>query len=424
MTERRLSVRLHGVPLATLTQDDSGQLSLRYLDTADRPLSLGLPLQEAPHGHAACEAYFGGLLPEGDAARVAIARRFGANARNTFSLLGAIGRECAGAVSLHDPADVPRPDDDVPPMLRVLDDAELAAHLRDLPRKPLFLGVDGLRLSLAGTQDKAAVCMIDGQPALPLAGTPSTHILKPSHDRLPHTVENEWLCLSLARQAGFAVPAVEIRTADGLPYLLIERYDRHVAPDGRVRRIHQEDFCQALGVPSALKYQADGGPGLAACFALAERLAAPGVARTDLLRRAVFNFLVGNGDAHAKNFAILHPAAGGSRLAPAYDLLSTRFYPDLSDRMAMKVGNSYRVDDMTAARWRRLCEDAQLGFPLLRRAMADVNAALQAAVAHLLAQGPDPARQALLAFIRDHAATLAARFEAQVAHGRGGKPAS
>lgn len=277
MSPKRLSGRLHGRPVANLDQDDSGRMQMAYLPGSIRPISLSMPIREEPYASAACEAYFGGLLPESDEARKLIARRYGANPNNSFTMLQAIGHDCAGAVSLHPPDDPVIPAQTLPLVGRPISESELAGHLRDLPKKPLFLGIEGLRLSLAGVQNKAALCMIEGQLAIPLCGTPTTHILKPSVSGYEDIVLNEYLCLTLARLVNLKVPAVEYRRAEGLPYLLIERYDRRIDDVRRIGRIHQEDFCQALGVRSAIKYEVDGGPRAADCFQLMERTRRPAV---------------------------------------------------------------------------------------------------------------------------------------------------
>lgn len=405
----QLSVRLHGFPLGELGQDDHGRMWFRYLPAAGRSLSLCLPVREEPYDHRACEAYFGGLLPEGELARKAIARRYGANARNSFSLLRAIGYDCAGAVSLHAPSDPVAPAEHFMLKARPMPEAELAAHIRDLPRKPLFMGAEGMRLSLAGAQDKAAVCLVEGQPALPLEGTPTTHILKPGIEHLEDTVLNEYVCMTLAKTVGLDVPAVEMREAEGIPYLLVERYDRRLRNDGQLIRIHQEDFCQALGVPAAMKYQADGGPSLEDCFSLTLRFSAPAVARTQLLKRIVFNVLVGNGDAHAKNFSIIHSGDGRVSLSPAYDIVCTRLYSDLADKMAMKIGGCYRVGEIYARHWRRFCEETDLGFPLLKRTIQGMSESLLKAI-----QGErtaaSPKARIILDIIERHTETVVHRF--------------
>lgn len=366
-SEKELSVRLAGQPVGVLSQDPQGKMNFVYLPAAHQVLSLSLPLTDASYGHERCEAYFGGLLPESESARKAIGLRFGINPKNTFSLLKAIGHDCAGAVSLHAP-DAPITEREPLSLKgRVLTDAELATHIRELPRKPLFIGVEGLRLSLAGAQDKAAVCLLDNQVALPEDFNPTTYILKPAIDLLDGTVQNEVLCLRLAARLGLNVPEVQIRQVEDLSYLLVQRYDREILSDGRLRRIHQEDFCQALSVASAYKYQREGGPGFKECFDLLKRTSRPALDRTQLAETMVFNFLVGNMDAHGKNFSLLHKTAGLTRMAPLYDVLCTRVYEGLTDRMAMKVGSEYEVSRVFSRHWEAMCKEMGFSYPALKK---------------------------------------------------------
>lgn len=206
---------------------------------------------------------------------------------------------------------------------------------------------EDIRISLAGVQDKLAVVVNpSGRIGLPRGTTPSTHILKPASterrgrrgDRLayPALVANEAMCLTLARHAGIEVPELQVLNVDDEPALLIARYDRR-GLDGRLVRLHQEDFCQALGIPSRQKYEADGGPGLGQALDLIRRYSSQVVEDTDaFVDRVAFNYLIGNCDAHAKNFSLLY-ARDGTRLSPAYDLLSTEVYDHLSRKMAMSI---------------------------------------------------------------------------------------
>lgn len=412
---KRLSVRLHGMPVSTLEQDDSGRLQMSYLPEATRPLSLSLPVREEPYASDPCEAYFGGLLPESEQARKQIARRYGANPNNSFSLLQAIGYDCAGAVSLHPPDDPVIPAQTLPLLGRPISETELAGHLRDLPKKPLFLGIEGLRLSLAGVQNKAAICMIDGQIALPLGGTPTTHILKPSVPGYENIALNEYLCLTLARLVHLTVPAVEFRKAEELPFLLIERYDRWVDDAQRIGRIHQEDFCQALGVRSAIKYEVDGGPRAPQCFQLMEKTSRPAVSIKRLLEHLIFNILVGNCDAHAKNYSLLLHDDGLVELAPVYDVVCTRFYLEFLPRMAMKIGGYPHVEDLLARRWQRFSEEVGIGFPLLRSTLRSMHLALQNAIERLVQEPQPEGSQELLEIISAHAAGVLLRFEQSLA---------
>jgi serine/threonine-protein kinase HipA len=367
MNEKTLVVCLYGQRLGLLQQTPTGKMVFTYDDGTTARLSLGMPLRTEPYDEIHTEAYFGGLLPESDMARLAIGKRYGINHNNTFSLLKAIGYDCAGAVSLHLPdADLPRVAQDTFPLTgKVLSERALHRHILELPRKPLFLGVEDLRLSLAGAQDKAAVCLINNSVSLPTDGCPTSHILKPMVQGLEGMVHNEYFCLKLAERLGLTVPKAEIRWAQETPYLLIERYDRIVSND-TVQRIHQEDFCQALGIVSAHKYQREGGPDFKACFDLLRETTQPAKDRNALAKRVVFNYLIGNMDAHGKNFSLLHQKDSTTTLAPVYDVVCTRIYPDLTRKMAMKIGGYYEADTIMPRHWQRLCQDTGYAYPALR----------------------------------------------------------
>jgi serine/threonine-protein kinase HipA len=269
---RALDVYLNTDLAGHLTQDDDGDMSFQYaaswLQQPDAiPLSHSLPLRQERFRRKDCRGFFAGILPE-EAKREMIARNLGISARNDYAMLERIGGECAGAVTFL-PHGEPLPDRHYG--YRDLSDGELAAILKELPRRPLLAGEEGIRLSLAGAQDKLAVRVEGNAISIPLGGAPSTHILKPDIERFPGLVHNEAFCMRLAA-AGLPAAAVETRKAAGIPFLLVERYDRHHGrgPDGAtvVERLHQEDFCQALGIVSENKYQKEGGPSLKQCFAL------------------------------------------------------------------------------------------------------------------------------------------------------------
>jgi serine/threonine-protein kinase HipA len=363
---RDLAVYLHGEEVGRLRQEDSGRLSFTYrrawLDRSDaRAVSLSLPLREEPFEDRDARPFFAGLLPD-ELARDRLARYLGISRQNDFALLAEVGGECAGAVALYPPDTRPPPvgEGDLEP----LDEAALAALLRDLPRRPLHAGGE-LRLSLAGAQDKMALVRREGAFFLPRGDFPTTHILKPAIEQFADTVANEGFCMQLAARLGLRAPPVEIASAEGMPFLVIERYDRARSGDG-VLRLHQEDFCQALAVPPERRYQSEGGPSLARCFALLDACVRPAPDRLELLRRVLFNYLIGNADAHGKNFALLHHAEGPV-LAPAYDLVCTSIYPDHTDRMAMKIGGKSRFAEVLPRHWQRFAREAGLSPPRVRR---------------------------------------------------------
>src|SRR5437868_1340498 len=279
-----------------------------WLDRAGAaPLSQSLPLRAKRFRNKECRGFFAGILPE-ESKREIIARNLGISARNDFAMLERIGGECAGAVTFM-PKGEPLPTRE--PGYRTLSQDGLVAILRELPRRPLLAGEKGVRLSLAGAQDKLAIRMEEGAICVPLGGAPSTHILKPDVERFAGVVFNEAFCMQLAAAAGLPAAPVEIRKIDDLDYLLVERYDRlhRVGVDGSpvIERLHQEDFCQALGIVSEQKYQKEGGPSLKQCFALVRDVSsAPVIDLARLLDAVIFNYLAGNNDAHGKNFSLLY----------------------------------------------------------------------------------------------------------------------
>lgn len=365
-------------------------------------LSRSLPLQAEPFDDIHTRPFFAGLLPEGHLRRL-IAQQFQISGQNDFALLNAIGGECAGAITF-------LPKDAAPQMggkgkVQWLDDQRLVDILDELPRRPMLAGQDGLRLSLAGAQDKLPV-VFDGQRiGLPLSGHPSTHILKPPIHALENSVVNEGFCLALAHTMKLPAAEVQVHQAGNRRFLLITRYDRQLDTEGRPTRLHQEDFCQALGVVSEIKYQNEGGPDLKACFDLLRRVTRPSAPQVlRLLDYVVFNALIGNHDAHAKNFSLLYaapPSKTPPTLAPLYDVLSTAIYPNLTPKMAMKLGSKYKFSEVQARHWEEFAEAAGLARALTRKRILGIAQALPTA-ARALQASPKFAGKPLL----DHIITL------------------
>jgi serine/threonine-protein kinase HipA len=264
---KTLDVYLHSVLVGHLVQDARGRMVFDYVESwLNKPdatlLSQSLSLRTRRFNRNECRGYFAGILPE-ESKREIIARNLGISARNDYAMLERIGGECAGAVTFV-PAGQVLPERDY--SYRKLSAEELAAILQELPRRPLLAGEEGIRLSLAGAQDKVAMRMEQGEVYLPLGGAPSTHILKPAVERFEGVVFNEALCMNLATEASLPAAFVETIKVDGINCLIVERYDRiHKEGAGgepAVERLHQEDFCQAQGMVSERKYQKEGGPSL------------------------------------------------------------------------------------------------------------------------------------------------------------------
>ncbi len=372
---RALDIWWAGRIAGQLTQDQHGELGFAYAaewlaDAGTPALSASLPKRAEAYSRRECRPFFGGLLPEGSQ-RDAAAQALGVSSGNDFALLDRLGGDVAGALQLFAPGETPayRATEQQP---APLDEAGLIRVLDALPMRPLLAGEEGLRLSLAGAQSKVPVVLIKGAVALPGSGQPTTHILKPPISRLAATTENEAFVMRLAAAVGLDVAPVEPRIVRDRTFLLVQRYDRSAGGDGRVHRIHQEDFCQALGVPPETKYASEGGPTFNDCFAVLRRVSArPAVDVLKLLDAAIFNLIAGNADAHGKNFSILHEDRG-ARLAPLYDLLATVAYPELSPKLAMKIGKRATLGEMDAKGWAAFAADAGLGLPLVRRRVGEL----------------------------------------------------
>ncbi len=324
------------------------------------PLSTALPLQEESYEDDRARPFFSNLLPESELRKI-IARKLGLSENNDFALLEAVGGECAGAVSV-------LPEELEPTgkqSYRALTDKQLNELIDELPNRPLLAGEEGIRLSLAGAQNKLPVFYQNGEVSLPVGEAASSHILKPPMERYPHTVENETFCMQLAQDIGLTVPGIEILHKQKNLYL-VERYDRVNEDDAQLERIHQEDFCQALGFAPDQKYEKEGGPGLEQCFTLVrEKSVLPTQDVIRLLDWVIFNYLIGNADAHAKNISLLLTQQG-PHLAPFYDLMCTAIYDGITDKLAMKIGGEDRPDWTIVRRWQAFAEDIEINYKLVK----------------------------------------------------------
>ena len=317
-------------------------------------LSESVPLvPRQPRGKAARRrVFFDELLPEG-AARQRLADRARVTPMDTLGLLAAYGRDVAGAVQVIDPTAADAAD---PPRARALSTADIVDLLDDVAAFPLGNAPMSGKASLAGVQEKVLLARVGDRWAQCLYGYPSTHILKPVARPHSDMIYNEEYASRLARALGLAPYATWIETFEGTDALVIERYDRDDEIPGR--RLHQEDFNQALGASGAEKYQEHSGKvslgRVASVVASSEGLA--GLER--LLTLVTFAVAVGNLDMHAKNISLLHPPEGPARLAPAYDVVPLTHYPGLDGRMAMAINDVYehsriRRNDLIAeaGRW-------------------------------------------------------------------------
>lgn len=371
-----LAIYLYGAHVATVQELRPQRPRLQYTEASrDRwgdgtpLLSVNLPLdptRDYPPGATA--AFLDGFLPE-EPWRTVIERGLGVPFGNSMQLLRLLGRDCAGAMIVQ-PESAPPPAASLSRVKR-LNETELIEAVRALPQRPMCISNDNeVRLSLAGVQEKLLLAVdSDGSFGLPLNGSPSTHILKPSprSDRVS-VVYNEALCMRAAKHLGLTNVDVETMVLqDGMPALLVPRYDRRVGEGGIVYRQHQEDMCQALGILVGKggqdKYERGGkNKGGVSLRGVAGILAAhtqsPGASLERLLRLVTLNVLLGNADAHGKNMSLLHLEDGTVQLAPSYDIVCTVYGGFYDTKMGMFVNgkqdiHSVGVDDivMEALQW-------------------------------------------------------------------------
>jgi len=359
-------------------EHDAGHLTLRYQSGATTPLSVRLPVREEPYGDSECRPFFANLLPEGSW-RDALARQLGVSPEDDFGLLSAIGSDCAGAVALRSESDW------IAERARYVEtsEVELAKWVKNPAARPQLKTTPGLRLSLAGAQDKLLIHIDQGRPFLCEAGAPSTVILKPDildpFNQVELSALNELLSLRLAAKILHSVPRAFWFAAG----FAIERFDRRRQNGNRFARLHQEDFAQVLGLPSRAKYSVTWRD----CFEIATRhTSTPARARVELTDRLFFNLLIGNNDAHGKNFALLYAGPDQFLLAPAYDLVSTEIYPSLSRSLAMPIGRATSANELDSGTWKSFAGEIGVRPQFLRERGNELVEKVSVALEGLLEQ--------------------------------------
>ena len=345
MGRPRLSTDLYlfmnGKKVGTLTRTPAGRLRFEYHDAwmqseEKRPISLSMPLGQKVYSGDGVESFFDNLLPDSQPIRNRIQARFGARSNRCFDLLWHVGRDCAGALQLlpddADEMDVRRIDA-VP-----LTDSQIATLLRNYSTMPLGMNDDEFRISIAGAQEKTALLKMNERWFRPMGVTPTSHIFKLPIGRIAHSgldlsgsVENEWLCNLILKAYGIPTADAEIMSFEDVKVLSVTRFDRRWSTDRSwLIRLPQEDMCQALSIPPALKYESDGGPGMERIMTLLLGSANALSDRHLFLKAQVLFWLLGAIDGHAKNFSIFLMPGGDYTLAPVYDVMSA--YPLLSNR--------------------------------------------------------------------------------------------
>ena len=360
-----LGVYLNGRLVGQLRRQASGAIDFHYDPDwlawqHALPVSMSLPLREDRYVGEPVLAVLDNLLPDNEPIRRRLAERVRADGYDAYSLLARIGRDCVGALQF-------LPDGVEPGAAgavdgRPVDDAYIAGKLGDLATTPLGVDEDEeFRISLAGAQEKTAFLRWQDRWHVPHGTTPTTHIMKPQIGMVPggidlsRSVENEYLCLKLT--AAFGLPSANVTIADfsDRRVLVVERFDRRWTKDGRLLRLPQEDCCQALGVPPTRKYEADGGPGIAAVLDLLKGSDDPEADRRLLIKAQLTFWLLAATDGHAKNFSLFLRPGGRFRLTPLYDVMSAQPALDAGQlrrnrmRLANAIGDNrhYVVDEIT-----------------------------------------------------------------------------
>lgn len=409
MALRRLFVH-HARGRVAMLETRDGSLQLTYEPgwrQSGFPISQSLPLQAPPH-HAAAHFFFANLLPEAQVRRQ-VCQRLGISADNDFELLAAIGGECAGALVITEQEQLPPRKK---PRYRELD-AKTLQKLASTQALGSVSGTGGARLSLAGAQDKLPVVVDGDRLLLPLDDAPSTHILKFPNRDFANLPANEVLMGLIASRLGLPVAPARLLKVQKTELCLVERYDRVRGPDGDVERLHQEDLCQALGLAPITKYEHEGGPGFARCFALVRTVSSqPLRDAVTLVDALVFNVIAFNADAHAKNVSLLYDGQGATQLAPLYDLVCTRAYPRLARDLAMAVDGVFDPTQVMKKHWQHLAATLELGAGFVLQRVHRLTEAFGDATAEAARElreryGDSPALQQVLPKVRRQAKRIA-----------------
>jgi serine/threonine-protein kinase HipA len=360
-----------------------------------------MPIREQAYVGAPVLAVFENLLPDNDILRRQIAARVHAEGTDAYSLLGAIGHDCVGALQFFSQDFEPTPAgviDAVP-----VSEREIAAILHNLATAPLGITEDkSFRISIAGAQEKTALLRWNGRWCKPRGTTPTTHIFKPSIGRLPNgvdltfSVENEYLCLKILAALGLPAAKAEMATFGERRVLIVERFDRLWTRDQRLLRLPQEDSCQALSVPPTLKYESDGGPGITDILKMLRASDEPLSDQRSFLKANIAFWLMGSTDGHAKNFSIFLSPGGRFRMTPLYDVISAQPGVDSKQilwkhfRLAMAFGTKphYQIRQIAPRHFFQSAHQAGVGQEVIESILHELQDGGSAAVDSVVSKLP------------------------------------
>jgi serine/threonine-protein kinase HipA len=401
-----LNVFLNSRLVGQLRRETSGAISFRYDQSwleweSVMPISLSLPLREQAYTGAPVTAVFANLLPDNVELCRQIAARTRAEGTDAYSLLGAIGHDCVGALQFLPPNKQPGPAGKVEG--DPIGNAEIASIIGNLANAPLGITEDeSFRISIAGAQEKTALLFRDGKWFKPRGATATTHIFKPSIGKLPNgidltdSVENEFLCLKILAALGMEAAKPQIKTFGKKRVLVVERFDRRWTADGRLLRLPQEDCCQALSVPPTRKYQEQGGPSIQQILQLLRGSDSPLADQRTFLKANIVFWLMGATDGHAKNFSVFLRPGGRFQLTPLYDVLSAQPGVDSKQvlwkhfRLAMSFGVKphYAIRQIAARHFSQSADRAGIGREVVPAILEELQREVQAAVDAVVSRLP------------------------------------
>lgn len=382
---KELFVYLYDKKIGML-KDNGGNLSFEYFDNAKYPISLSMPLKKKIFNNNITQKFFSNLLPEGNLREILI-KQYGVKSGNIFHILEKLGGECAGAIAIYtEEQDINKNFDNKE---EKISKEEFRDIILNLKKQPLLVGKK-VRLSLAGMQEKTAIFIKNNfnedskivinnlEFIKPNNTLISNYIIKPPIDDYENSIYNELFCMLLAKKIILTTPAVYLYRDNNLECLFINRYDRIQSNDNSniLKRLHQEDFCQILSIFPEKKYEIYGGPSIKSVYNILNQYCSIDDSKIKFLKYIVFNFIIGNNDAHGKNFSVLYKKQNDLLipiLAPIYDVLSTQVYNDLSDEMAMKIGGEYSSKKIVRQHFIRMAEELGIKTKLIELIIDEIS---------------------------------------------------
>lgn len=378
---KELIILMNGRQVGKVYELENARLEFVYdkawhQSSRNMPLSLSMPLTKSTHEHRVVSAFMWGLLPDNEFVLSDWGKRHNVSPKNCFSLLGAVGEDCPGAIQFYKPEDLQNLNNQQD--LQWLNESEfeeLIIRLRQNPGAGRPSNLLTGQFSLAGAQPKTALYKEGNKWAIPQGRIPTTHILKPTIGDIEGHAQNEHFCLQLAGHVGLPSAETRVLNIADTQVICVTRYDRQKNKHGQLVRIHQEDMCQSLGVHPAKKYENEGGPGISTIMTALQKFSSnAAVDRDRFMRAQAFNFILAGTDAHAKNYSFVIAPNNKVRLAPLYDIASYLPYTNSlkKQKMAMKIASQYKISEISSRHWSSLSKETEYSEEHMLRHIRDL----------------------------------------------------